>query len=69
MYEIVMHSVQQSGICFIFAVAMLQHYLIAKFNGSEASPPILDVNKFLVENAGSEMFKSYILNHGSRFAR
>jgi hypothetical protein len=50
-------------------VAMLQHYLIAKYNGSEASPPILDVKKFLVENAGSEIFESYILNHGSRFAR
>jgi hypothetical protein len=69
MHEIVIQRVQRSGICFIFAVAMLQHYLIAKFNGSEASPPILDVKIFLVENAGNEMLESYILNRGGRFAR
>jgi hypothetical protein len=65
----VMQRVQQTGNCFMFAVAMLQHYLIAKFNSFEESPPILDVRKFLVENASDSMFESYLLNHGGQFRR
>ena len=61
--NVLLQRVQNAGICYIYAPSMLQHCLIAKFNHSETSPPILDINKYLRDS--TDIIETYLNDKGS----
>jgi hypothetical protein len=47
MADFIIQRAQNSGVCVMNAVAMLQHCLIARHNHSDIVPPILDLKEYL----------------------
>ncbi len=62
--DVLLQRVQNSGICFMYASIMLQHCLIAKFNTTVTSPPILDINKYLRDHLDNRGIVKYLYNMG-----